>query len=34
MPADADEQVRPLDGALYVFRYDGQGIDLGTFNLP
>ncbi|MNS27168.1 PKD domain protein [compost metagenome] len=34
MPVDADEQVKPLDGALYVFRYDGQGIDLGTFNLP
>lgn len=34
-PPNLLDRLKPLDGALYVFKYDGKGdLDLGTFQLP
>jgi hypothetical protein len=34
IPPDAPAEFQIHQGAIYAFRYDGKGLDLGTFDLP
>jgi hypothetical protein len=34
VPANAYERLQVLDGTMFVFRYEGPKLDLGTFHLP